>query len=110
MALGDRREPVVLRWRDDGAVNEFGEPEDTDERLDTWGSLAEPYSVGRTVGALAVQERTGGAVVRIAGGGTVTPEANLAGLTCEVRGTVRVVERVTDSDGRRRWYNLHLSA
>ena len=107
MATGDRREPITLRWHD--GYNRQGEPDGTETVLHTWGALVKPETVGVQVGELNTALRIGSARVRIAAGGTVTPSARLAGLTCELRGVVRVVEQVSDPDGRARWYDLHLA-
>ena len=107
MATGDRREPITLRWF--AGLNREGEPGGTVSTVATWGALVAPETVGVQVGELRTAERTGSAVVRIAAGGTVTPSAQLVGLTCELRGVVRVVELVSDPDGRARWYDLHLA-
>ena len=109
MTLGGRREPITLRWTEDGGYNEFGEPEDTDREVDTWARPVTEVVVGRTVGGLAVTERTGEARLRIASGGSVTPEARPVGLTCEWRGIVRQVAEVSYSGDRRRFTDLHLA-
>ena len=109
MTTGDRREPITLRWQT--GVNDFGEASGTVSEVDTWAAPVEPLSLGYGVGELLTEARTGGAVVRIAAGGTIRPGmTGQASLTCELRGTVRHVRRVSDPDGRRRWYDLHLDA
>ena len=109
MTLGGRREPITLRWTEDGGYNEFGEPEDTDAEVSTWAAPIDEVVVGRTVGGLAVTERTGSAKLRIAAGGSVTPEANLVGLTCEWRGIVRQVSEARYAGDRSRFVDLTLS-
>ena len=110
MTTGDRREPVVLRWRSDGAMTEDGEPASPDRQSATWGALVQPWAVGAPLGELRVIERAGGAVVRIAAGGQVRPGmTGIDSLTCELRGVVRRVDSITDADGRRRWYDLELA-
>ena len=109
MTLGGRREPITLRWTEDGGYNEFGEPSATDREVSTWAAPAAEVVVGRTVGGLAVTERTGSARLRIAAGGSVTPEAELVGLTCEWRGIVRQVSEVSYAGDRNRFCDLTLS-
>ena len=109
MSLGGRREPITLRWTEDGGYNEYGEPEDTDREVSTWAAAIDEVVVGRTVGGLAVTERTGQARLRIASGGSVTPEAELVGLTCEWRGIVRQVSEASYAGDRNRFVDLHLS-
>ena len=108
MTLGGRREPVVLRWTE-GGYNVFAEPVATDREVSTWAAAIDEVIVGRTVGGLAATERTGSAKLRIAAGGSVTPEAELVGLTAEWRGIVRQVSEVRYAGDRNRFVDLTLS-
>ena len=77
--------------------------------MSTWAAPIDEVVTGRTVGGLAVTERTGSAKLRIAAGGSVTPEAHPVGLTVEWRGVVRQVAEVSYAGDRNRFVDLTLA-